>query len=118
MNKIADCPAERATYFFGGKWKIRILFNLFNKKKVRFGELKRTLSKVTQQMLSKQLKELEQDSLVNREVKSVMPPKVEYSLTTFGLSLIPILKSLSIWNNRNSRNINLNLNKNFDENRI
>ena len=118
MNKIADCPAERATYFFGGKWKIRIIFLLFNKKKVRFGELKRTLSKVTQQMLSKQLKELEQDGLVNREVKSVMPPKVEYSLTTFGLSLIPILKSLSIWNNRNSRNINLNLNKNFDENRI
>ena len=114
MRKIADCPAERATYFFGGKWKIRILFNLFNKKKVRFGELKRTLSKVTQQMLSKQLKELEQE--VNREV--VMPPKVEYSLTTFGLSLIPILKSLSNWNNKNSRNINLNLNKNFDENRI
>ena len=54
MRKIAECPAERATYFFGGKWKIRILFNLFNKKKVRFGELKRTLSKVTQQMLSKQ----------------------------------------------------------------
>ena len=68
--------------------------------------------------LSKQLKELEQDGLVNREVKSVMPPKVEYSLTTFGLSLIPILKSLSNWNNKNSRNINLNLNKNFDENRI
>ena len=118
MSKIADCPAESATYFFGGKWKIRILFNLFNKRKVRFGELKRTLSKVTQQMLSKQLKELEQDGLVNREVKSVMPPKVEYSLTSFGLSLIPILKSLSNWNNKNSRNISLNLNKNFDENRI
>ena len=69
-------------------------------------------------MLSKQLKELEQDGLINREVKSVMPPKVEYSLTTFGLSLIPILKSLSNWNNKNSRNISLNLNKNFDENRI
>ena len=118
MSKIIDCPAERATYFFGGKWKIRILFNLFNKKKVRFGELKRTLSKVTQQMLSKQLKELEQDGLVKREVKSVMPPKVEYSLTPFGLSLIPILKSLSNWNNKNSRNINFNLNKNFDEKRI
>ena len=118
MSKIADCPAERATYFFGSKLKIRIFFNHFNEKKVRFGELKRTLSKVTQQMLSKQLKELEQDGLVNREVKSVMPPKVEYSLTTFGLSLIPILKSLSNWNNKNSRNINLNLNKNFDENRI
>ena len=69
-------------------------------------------------MESKQLKELEQDGLVNREVKSVMPPKVEYSLTSFGLSLIPILKSLSNWNNKNSRNISLNLNKNFDENRI
>jgi DNA-binding HxlR family transcriptional regulator len=69
-------------------------------------------------MLSKQLKELEQDGLINREVKSVMPPKVEYSLTSFGLSLIPILKSLSNWNNKNSRNISLNLNKNFDENRI
>ena len=118
MSKIADCPAERATYFFGGKWKIRILFNLFNKRKVRFGELKRTLSKVTQQMLSKQLKELEQDGLVNREVKSVMPPKVEYSLTSFGHSLVPILKSLSNWNSQNSRAINLKLNKNFDENRI
>ena len=118
MNKIADCPAERATYFFGGKWKIRILFNLFNKKKVRFGELKRTLSKVTQQMLSKQLKELEQDGLVNREVKSVMPPKVEYSLTSFGNSLVPILKSLSNWNSQNHRVISLKLNKNFDEKRI
>ena len=118
MSKIADCPAERATYFFGGKWKIRILFNLFNKRKVRFGELKRTLSKVTQQMLSKQLKELEQDGLVNREVKSVMPPKVEYSLTSFGHSLVPILKSLSNWNSQNSRTISLKLNKNFDEKRI
>ena len=84
MSKIADCPAERATYFFGGKWKIRIIFWLFNKIKVRFGELKRSLSKITQQMLSKQLKELDHDGLINREVKSVMPPKVEYSLTSFG----------------------------------
>ena len=84
MKKIAECPAERATYFIGGKWKIRILFNLFYKKRVRFGELKKTLVKITQQMLSKQLKELEQDGLINREVKSVMPPKVEYSLTSFG----------------------------------
>ena len=43
MSKIAECPAERATYFFGGKWKIRILFILFNEKKVRFGILKKTL---------------------------------------------------------------------------
>jgi DNA-binding HxlR family transcriptional regulator len=118
MKHIAECPAERATYFLGGKWKIRILFNLFFKKKVRFGELKKILSKVTQQMLSKQLKELEQDGLVNRDVKQVMPPKVEYSLTAFGTSLIPILKSLSNWNSQNSRTISLKLNKNFDEKRI
>ena len=118
IKHIAECPAERATYFLGGKWKIRILFNLFFKKKVRFGELKKILSKVTQQMLSKQLKELEQDGLVNREVKQIMPPKVEYSLTVFGTSLIPILKSLSNWNSQNSRTISLKLNKNFDEKRI
>ena len=118
MNKISECPAERATYFFGGKWKIRILFILFNQKKVRFGILKKTLSNITQQMLSKQLKELEIDGLVNREVKQVMPPKVEYSLTSFGTSLTPILKSLSNWNDKNSKAINLKLNKNFDEKRI
>tara|TARA_B110001452_G_scaffold30245_1_gene23708 strand:+ start:304 stop:660 length:357 start_codon:yes stop_codon:yes gene_type:complete len=118
VKHIADCPAERATYFIGGKWKIRILFKLFFEKKVRFGALKKTLSKITQQMLSKQLKELEQDGLVNREVKQVMPPKVEYSLTIFGTSLIPILKSLSNWNSQNSRTINFKLNKSFDEKRI
>ena len=118
MKQIIQCPAERAVYFLGGKWKIRILFLIYQNQKLRFGEIKKVLQSVTPQMLSKQLKELEQDGLVNREVKSVMPPKVEYSLTTFGLLLIPILKSLSSWNNKNSRNINLNLNKNFDETRI
>ena len=118
MKHTIECPAERAVYFLGGKWKIRILFNLFQKKKVRFGELKRILSSVTQQMLSKQLKELELDGIINRKVHQVIPPKVEYSLTDFGLSLMPILKSLSDWNNRNSKIIATRLNKNFDENRL
>ena len=96
MKDIIDCPAERAVYFIGGKWKIRILFNLSKKKKVRFGELKRNLKTITQQMLSKQLKELEQDGIVNRKVHQIVPPKVEYSLTEFGNSLIPILRSLAI----------------------
>ena len=91
MKEIIDCPAERAVYFIGGKWKIRILFNLSSKNKVRFGELKRNLKTITQQMLSKQLKELEQDGIVNRKVHQIVPPKVEYSLTEFGNSLIPIL---------------------------
>ena len=118
MKYNLECPAERAVYFFGGKWKIRILFNLFQKKTIRFGELKRSLSKITQQMLSKQLKELEADNLINRKVHQIVPPKVEYSLTEFGLSLIPILKSLSNWNDKNNRTIKSKLNLNFDQNRL
>ena len=69
-------------------------------------------------MLSKQLKELEADSLINRKVHQIVPPKVEYSLTEFGLSLIPILKSLSNWNDKNNRTIKSKLNLNFDQNRL
>ena len=118
MKELINCPAERAIYFLGGKWKIRILFTLFNNKMVRFNELKKVLKTITQQMLSKQLKELELDGIVNRKVHQVVPPKVEYSLTEFGLSVIPILKSFSEWNRRNTRTIALKLNKNFEENRI
>ena len=118
MKNLIDCPAEIAIYFLGGKWKIRILFALLNNKKIRFGELKKSLKTITQQMLSKQLKELEADGIINRKVFQVVPPKVEYSLTEFGLSVMPILRSFSEWNKRNTRTISLKLNKNFEENRI
>ena len=118
MKNSIECPAERAIYFLGGKWKIRILFTLYNNKKVRFNILKKDLKTITQQMLSKQLKELETDGIVNRKMYQVVPPKVEYSLTEFGLSVIPILKSFSDWNKRNTRTIALKLNKNFEENRL
>ena len=118
MKNLINCPAERAIYFLGGKWKIRILFTLFNNKKIRFNELKKVLKTITQQMLSKQLKELEIDGIINRKVHQVVPPKVEYSLTDFGLSVIPILKSFSDWNKKNIKTISLKLNKNFEESRI
>ena len=118
MNKLIDCPAERAVYFLGCKWKIRILFGLLQKKKMRFGEIKKTLKTITQQMLSKQIKELEVDGIVNRKVIQIMPPNVEYSLTEFGLSVMPILKSFSEWNKKNTRTISVKLNKNFEESRI
>jgi len=118
MKNNVECPAERAIYFLGGKWKIRILFYLFNNKIVRFNKLKKELKTITQQMLSKQLKELEIDGIINREVHQVVPPKVEYSLTEFGLSVIPILKSFSDWNKKNTKTISQKLNKNFEENRI
>ena len=118
MKNLIDCPAERAIYFLGGKWKIRILFALLNNKKIRFGELKKSLKTITQQMLSKQLKELEADGIINRKAHQVVPPKVEYFLTEFGLSVMPILRSFSEWNKRNTRTISVKLNKNFEENRI
>ena len=118
MKNNIECPAERAIYFLGGKWKIRILFYLFNNKIVRFNKLKKELKTITQQMLSKQLKELEIDGIINREVHQVVPPKVEYSLTEFGLSVIPILKSFSDWNKKNTKTISQKLNKSFEENRI
>ena len=118
MKNTTECPAERAIYFLGGKWKIRIIFLLYQNRKNRFGELKKILQTITQQMLSKQLKELELDGLINRKVFQVVPPKVEYTLTDFGLSVIPILKSFSNWNKRNNRTISSKLNKNFEENRI
>ena len=97
MKKLIDCPAERAVYFLGGKWKIRILFSLLQSKKIRFGELKKGLKTITQQMLSKQLKELESDDIVSRKVFSVIPPKVEYSLTATGKSLNPVIQSVLEW---------------------
>ena len=118
MKNLIDCPAERAVYFLGGKWKIRILFCLSQSKKIRFGNLKKKLKTITQQMLSKQLKELEIDGIVNRKVYQVVPPKVEYSLTEFGLSVMPILKSFDEWNKKNTRTISSKLNKNFEENRV
>ena len=118
MKHTIQCPAERAIYFLGGKWKIRIVFLLYQNKKNRFGEIKKWFQTITQQMLSKQLKELEIDGLINRKVYQVVPPKVEYSLTEFGVSVIPILKSFSDWNKKNSRTISLKLNKNFEESRI
>ena len=85
---------------------------------MRFGEFKKSLKTITQQMLSKQLKELEADGIINRKVIQIMPPNVEYSLTEFGLSVMPILKSFSEWNKKNTRTISVKLNKNFEENRI
>ena len=71
-------PVTTALSLIGGKWKIAIIYNLRDKP-VRFGELKRILAPITQQMLTKQLRELERDRLIDRRVFEVIPPKVEYS---------------------------------------
>jgi DNA-binding HxlR family transcriptional regulator len=80
----------------GGKWKALILWNL-GQDTLRFSELKKTLPKITQKMLTQQLRELETSGLVKRFIYRQVPPKVEYSLTPEGKSLIPILDTLCEW---------------------
>lgn len=93
------CSVEAAIEAIGGKWKGIILYHLSDDLK-RFSELKRLMPNVTQKMLTKQLRELEQDGIVHRHVYPQVPPKVEYSLTEFGLTLTPILQALEQWGNQ------------------
>ncbi|HEX2949079.1 MAG TPA: helix-turn-helix domain-containing protein, partial [Armatimonadota bacterium] len=87
------CPMEMALNLIGGKWKALILWHL-GKSTLRFSELKRLMPAITQKMLTQQLRELEADDIVHREVYPVIPPHVEYSLTEHGRTLLPILADL------------------------
>lgn len=86
----------------GGKWKLLILWHLKDGAK-RFSELKRLMPEITEKMLIQQLRELEKDEIVNRDVQSDVPPKVEYSFTAYGETLIPLLKPLCDWGQEHLR---------------
>lgn len=91
------CTMELTLQIVGGKWKPIILYYLGNKGTLRFSELRRSMPSITQKMLTQQLRELEADNLVHREVYPQVPPKVEYSLTELGQSIIPLLRQLCEW---------------------
>lgn len=100
-NKVADieranCPVERTLEVIGGRWKVLILRELFPGVK-RFGQLHRALHGITQKMLTQQLREMEEDGIIHREVYLQVPPKVEYSLTPLGESLKPIIEAMHEW---------------------
>lgn len=90
------CAVEVTLEVIGGRWKVLILRELLLGVK-RFNELHRALSGITQKMLTQQLREMEEDGIIHREVYLQVPPKVEYSLTPVGASLKPILDAMHEW---------------------
>ncbi|KWX69879.1 winged helix-turn-helix transcriptional regulator [Paenibacillus jilunlii] len=90
------CPVETTLEVIGGKWKGIILYHLIEGPK-RFSEFRRLYPGITQFMLTLQLRELERDGIIHREVYKQVPPKVEYSLTEFGKTLEPIILSMKSW---------------------
>jgi DNA-binding HxlR family transcriptional regulator len=95
-----ECALEAAMDVIGGKWKGIILYHLLDKT-MRYNDIKRIMPKITARILTNQLRELERDGLVQREIFPEVPPRVEYSLTELGLSLRPIILLLSEWGESN-----------------
>ena len=95
-EKMSPCPVETTMNLIGGRWKVLLLRELFEGKR-RFGELFRSISGISQKMLTQQLREMERDGLINRKVYAQVPPRVEYSLTEEGRSLKPVLDAMAQW---------------------
>jgi DNA-binding HxlR family transcriptional regulator len=94
-NKF-NCAMDVTMNFIGGKWKTVVLWYL-RKGKKRFGELKKHIPDITEKMLSLQLKTLEEDGIVKRTIYAEVPPRVEYEMTDFGRTLIPMLEEIALW---------------------
>ena len=107
MSKpIPDCPVEMTLQLIGDKWKILILRDLLTGTK-RFGELKKSVTGITQKVLTSNLRSMESSGLVTREVFPEVPPRVEYTLTDTGYSLEPILDSMYSWGENYKRNLDV-----------
>ena len=90
------CPVNTTLDIIGGKWKALIIYHLINGTQ-RFNSLQRSMTGITQRMLTLQLRELEADGLSHRKAYPVVPPKVEYSLTAFGRTLLPVIDAMHAW---------------------
>lgn len=96
INTQYDCSLDLVMDLIGGKWKLRILWYLIDGSK-RFSELRAYIPSVTQKVLTQQLRELEACQMISRKVYAEVPPKVEYTLTPYGYTLVPILENLCQW---------------------
>ena len=99
-KKLEDdirCPLEYGLTLFGGKWRSRIICVLFAHKKLRYSEIRKEMYNITDAVLASTLKDLIEDGLIDRKSYDEIPPRVEYSLTEKGLSVVPILQSICKW---------------------
>jgi len=98
---LASCPVKVTADVIGGKWKPLIIFCL-KPGPLRYGELRKQMPGPTHKVLTQQLRQLERDQIVRRRVYPAVPPKVEYSLTTYGRTLTPILALMAKWGERHT----------------
>ncbi len=103
--KEINCEKELTLAVIGGKWKLIILWHLGLEGTKRFSELKRLIPHITQKMLTNQLRELEEDKLIERKVYAEVPPRVEYTLTDHGQSLMPVLHAMYNWGKNYGENV-------------
>ena len=101
-DKIFNCPVDATLSVIGGKYKPIILHHLIEKT-LRFGEIRRLIPQVSHKVLTQQLRELESDGVIHREVYPVVPLKTEYSLTDLGRTLIPIIVAMCDWGNEHMK---------------
>ncbi|WBW97279.1 winged helix-turn-helix transcriptional regulator [Oceanirhabdus sp. W0125-5] len=97
INKEFNCEKELTLSVIGGKWKLVILWHLGFEGPHRFNEINRLFNKISHRVLTKQLRELELDGIINRTVYPSKPPKVEYSITEMGKTLLPIVQAMYEW---------------------
>ncbi len=102
IEKEIMCPLEYGLDIFGGKWKSRIICVLYSYPKIRYNQLKKELTTISDAVLAEMLKELINDGLVSREQFNEIPIRVEYTLTSKGESVLPILQSICNWAKVNS----------------
>lgn len=97
---------ETALEILVGKWKPVILYHLFTSGTMRFSELQRALPNITKKMLTSQLRELEYHDIVHRKIYMQIPPKVEYSITEYGLKMGPLLQAMNDWGTSHMQHLN------------
>ncbi|WP_455542098.1 winged helix-turn-helix transcriptional regulator [Intestinibacter sp.] len=104
MKNLPDCPVETTLKLIGDKWKVLIIRDLLTGTK-RFNELMKSVTGITQKVLTSNLRAMENDGLLSRKVYPQVPPKVEYTLTDTGYSLKPILDSMLLWGTEYKNNL-------------